>query len=376
MPVLTDSEFLRKTPLFELEQELGAHFTAFAGWELPLYFSSILSEHRSVRMRVGIFDVSHMGKIWISGPTSSNWLNRILPRDLSSVPLGKGVYTFFLSETGGILDDLIAYRIDSTRWLCVVNASQREKDLAWLRTFLEPGVALEDATEAYAIVAIQGPLFRSLLESAFEHTPRLPPRFGIWPWECQNDSWIARTGYTGEDGVEVLVPRPSVERVFRRLCKAADELGGRPCGLGARDSLRIEAGLPLVGQELTPDRTPLEVGGEIGISLEKTANFPGKQTLQEQQRQGVHWKLMAWESLPNTPLARAGSPIFGENGQVGWITSATYSPIFERPVGMGYVAQDQAREGKGLTTEVRGKRVSIFLRARPLYRKRDTYEHS
>jgi aminomethyltransferase len=364
MPAVSSLEGLQKTSLFPLHREAGAHFTAFAGWAMPLYYSSILAEHRAVRTHVGIFDVSHMGQIRMQGQGARDWLNRILPRDLSSLAPGKAVYTFLLSETGGILDDLILYCLAEEEFLAVVNASQREQDLQWLKERGEQGVLIEDQTQDRAILAVQGPSFLQVAKRALGEGVPLPGRFGIAPWGLREEGrWVARTGYTGEDGIEILLPACQAPLYFELLLGAARQFGGLPCGLGARDSLRIEAGLPLVGQELTPERTPLEAGLEVGVSLGKREAFPGKEALLELKKQGPRVRLVTFQSPAGSPLPRPHAEVFVGHSPVGQVTSATFSPMFQCPVGLAYLEAPWARTGTLAEIKVREKRVpaQIFL---------------
>jgi aminomethyltransferase len=338
---------LRRTALFERHLEAGARMVAFAGWELPLDFGSIAAEHRAVREAVGVFDVSHMGQLRVEGSDAHAALQRRLSNDLDRIAPGQAQYTLLTNAEGGILDDLIAYRREEG-YLLVVNAANVEIDLAAIPE-------ADDVTAGYAMLAVQGPAALSLLgREVAPFTHSVERVLGV---ECL----IAGTGYTGERGCELLCRPEDALGLWDRIVAR----GAVPCGLGARDILRLEACLPLHGQDLTPQRTPIEAGLGWACALEK--EFPGVEILRREVEQGPEVQLVPFV-MTERAIPRTGMTILDG----GIVTSGGYSPTFEAGIGLGYVRRELAAPGTPITIDVRGRKRAAVVHERPLYRRKET----
>lgn len=336
---------------------------AFAGWDMPIQYTGILEEHRVVREAAGVFDISHMGEFFFSGPGAGAWLNGLLTNDIARLSPGEGQYTLLLNERGGVIDDLIAYRMGAEEYFLVVNASKIEEDAAWMRGHLKPGVHFEDRSPGMAAVALQGPRAIAVFREVF--ATEAPRRFCVAPCGFEGTrAIVARTGYTGEDGVEIFVPADAAGTLWGRLLTA----GAKPAGLGARDTLRLEACYPLNGHELGPDRTPLEAGLGFAVSLEKPGGFVGAEALRAQKAAGLTERLAAFSVEGGGAPPRAGYGLFSGKDRVGEVTSGTFSPSLGRGVGMAYVAASSAAPGAHLEMEVRGRRVPVVIARKPLYK--------
>jgi len=355
---------LRLTPLYSYHAA-HAKLTEFAGYLMPLYYESILAEHMAVRERCGLFDVSHMARFLIEGPDAASFLDGLVPSDLSSLQPGRAAYTLLLNEAAGILDDVIIMRLEEERYLLVGNAVNREKDASWLRARRGAArVSVADITEASAMVALQGPLAAGLLAQLFPSAPGLR-RFGLLQARFEGQvAIISRTGYTGEDGFEVVLldvmlhrPDPALA-LWQRLL----ELGARPCGLGARDSLRLEAGYCLYGQDINEDTNPLEAGLERLVNLEK-GEFVGRAALSSAKIREKRVGLLLLE--PGVP--RAGQQLARDSAIVGRITSGGYSPILRRGIALGYVAPELAQENLELLVVAEGRSRRALIRRPPFY---------
>ena len=257
---------LRHSPLESAHLSLGARMVPFAGWNMPVQYSSIIDEHRAVRQKVGIFDISHMGQVFISGPGALDQLNRLLTNDLARLAIGDGQYTIMLNEKGGVIDDLIAYRSAAEEYFLVINASKIDEDVAWLASHLSDGATMRNESEKWAGLAIQGPQAAQVFAGVFP-AEILPPRNGIAI--LANGSIVCRTGYTGEDGFELVLPAEGAEALWRQLIAR----GVKPCGLGARDTLRLEAGMNLWGQDMDDGVSPLDAGLKWTVDLEGRRDF-------------------------------------------------------------------------------------------------------
>lgn len=371
---------LLKTPLYDAHEAAGAKMVPFAGWAMPLQFSKVLEEHRAVRERAGLFDISHMGLARITG---SDWcairlaLDALVPRDLSRLTPGKAVYTQFLNPAGGILDDVIAYRLHDDSALVICNAANTQADLAWMRRHLPAGLDVTLMPE-HALLALQGPVFPQVLGALGVTPALLPPRFHLAPVEIPAQAggplsaplpvWLSRTGYTGEDGVEIVVPRDRVASLWQALLAVGTPLGMRPVGLAARDTLRLEAGLPLHGQDITPNDTPLEAGLGWSVNLEKASAFIGQEALRQQQHTGLARNFYGLKLLKKT-IARPHDALLVAGQTVGTVTSGSFSPTLNEPIAMGYL-RTGAVHGPGdmLEAQVRGQRVEAVIVQRPFYR--------
>ncbi|HPA21389.1 MAG TPA: glycine cleavage system aminomethyltransferase GcvT [Verrucomicrobiae bacterium] len=362
---MAEGERTLKTPLHAAHVALGARMAPFAGWEMPIQYTGILEEHRAVRQATGVFDISHMGEFFFSGAGAAAWLNGLLTNDISRLSPGEGHYTLLLNERGGVIDDLIAYRIGADEYFLVVNASKIDEDAAWMRGHLQAGVSFEDRSEGIAAVALQGPRAIAVFSEVFGAGATAPERFHIASFDFGDArAIIARTGYTGEDGVEIFVPSAAGAALWDRLLAA----GAKPAGLGARDTLRLESCYPLNGHELGPERTPLEAGLRFAVALEKIGGFLGAEVLRSQAAAGLKERLVAFSVEGAGAPPRAGYSLFSGQDRVGEVTSGTFSPSLARGIGMAYVAAASASPGTRLEMEVRGRRVPVVIARKPLYK--------
>jgi glycine cleavage system T protein (aminomethyltransferase) len=356
---------LKHTPLFEEHLKLGAKMIVFGGWNMPVFYSSILDEHQAVRRNAGVFDISHMGQLELSGSKASNWLNFLLTNNVEKLAIGEGQYTFLLNPQGGVIDDLIIYRQTEQTFLLVVNAAKIEEDVAWLRSHLTPEVTLTDLSDASGAVALQGPKSALILQELGE----LPPRNHLHKYTFNGVRVdVARTGYTGEDGFEIFFPAGDAAKIWQRVLELGRRFEIRPCGLGARDTLRLEVCYPLNGSDLAPDRTPIEAGLGFFVDLEKP-DFIGREILAKQKATGSQQRLVAIRALDKCPPLRAHYSVFAADQRIGELTSGTQSPSLNYGIGLGYVYTAFAKPGQKLEIDIRGKRFPATVEKKPLYKK-------
>jgi aminomethyltransferase len=363
------AEALKTTPLKDEHVKLGAKMVPFGGWLMPVQYSGIVDEHRTVRSKVGMFDISHMGQFIVSGTGARDWLNWMLTNNVAKLVVGAGQYTFLLNERGGIIDDLIAYRIGDDKFLLVVNASRVDEDLAWLDRHRLNDVDLRNRSTDFGGVAIQGPrvvdLFHVLLGKHLE----LPPRNHIVDLANKGkELLIARTGYTGEDGVEVFFWGNQATWFWNLVLEEGKPFGIKPCGLGARDTLRLEMCYPLNGSDLSPERTPIEAGLGFFVDLEKQ-DFIGRASLLETKTKGTREQLIAFRMNEKGPPPRPHYSVFADGGRAGEITSGTLSPSLNIGIGMAYVSAAAAKVGTPLEVEIRSQRFPATIEKKPLYKK-------
>ena len=367
---MSDPVSLQKTALHGAHQKLGARLVEFGGWHMPVQYTGIVDEHKAVRESAGVFDISHMGEFYVIGAGAHAFLNALLTNDVGKLAIGQGQYTLMLNDDAGVIDDLILYRLREEEFLLVVNAAKIAEDRAWIQQRLPSGVAFEDRSTATGALALQGPralqIARSLLGAGWpmpEHN-----HITAYSWNCQ-PVFAARTGYTGEDGVELFFPSEIAEAFFNALLEAGKPLGLKPTGLGARDTLRLEACLPLNGNDLSPKRTPLEAGLGAFVSLTKAEDFPGKEILLKQKAGGVNEKLVAFRLTQGGPPPRAHYALFLGETRVGEVTSGAPSPTLGCGVGLAYVEIEFAEPGTKLELEVRGSRVPVEVVKKPFYKR-------
>jgi aminomethyltransferase len=349
------SQTLQRTPLHDAHVALGARLVPFAGWEMPVQYAGVIPEHRAVRADSGVFDVSHMGEFEVEGPRATHLLQALLSNDLEKIGPGQAQYTLLTNERGGILDDLIAYKLDEFRYLLIVNAANREADFRWLKEREIPGSDVRDVSHEYALLAVQGP-------RAIERLG-LPPAPAFTFAEGELDGiacMVNRTGYTGEDGCELLVMNEDAVALWERVLAR----GAAPCGLGARDTLRLEACFPLHGQDITPETDAISAGLGWCCSLDK--EFTGAQTLREIKSHGPERKLVPFV-MEEKAIPRSGMPIVGG----GEVTSGTHSPMLDRGIGMGYVSAESAETGTEITIDVRGRQRRARIAKRPIYKREE-----
>lgn len=352
---------LRRTALHDRHVAAGAKMVEFAGWEMPLQYDGVRAEHMAVRTDVGVFDVSHMGQIETAGPDSLALLQLLISNDLSRVPVGGAQYGVICREDGGVLDDLFTYRLAEERWLTVTNAANHISDLDWWLAHAHGlEVAVEDRIEAYAMLALQGPRARELLQ-AIADAP-LPPRSRVVTLRVAScEMLVCGTGYTGEDGVELLLPPAHAPALWDELIRR----GAHPAGLAARDTLRLEACYHLYGNDLSPQRNPIEAG--LGWCCREETGFIGAEAVRaarETQSGGGREKLVAFV-IDGPGIARPGNTIVGG----GVVTSGTMSPCLGVGIGLAYVPAERAAVGTRLQIDVRGKMRSAVVHEKPLYRK-------
>jgi aminomethyltransferase len=353
---------LKHSPLEAAHQALGARLVPFAGWNMPVQYSSIIDEHQAVRGACGIFDISHMGQFIVSGPGAEAWLNRMLTNNIAKLAPGHGQYTLMLNESGGVIDDLIAYRTGENDYFLVVNASMIDEDLAWISNHCPEGVTLRNESDLWAGMAIQGPLASEIFAKACPGET-LPVRNGIAT--TASGAVICRTGYTGEDGFEFFCPAASGISWWDEFLTA----GATPCGLGARDTLRLEMGYPLNGNDLSPERTPIEAGLGFFCDLEK-GDFIGRETLARQKAESPALKLTALQYSDKGPPPRSHYPVLSAEGEViGELASGALSPSLMTGIGMAYLPASFSKPGTQLQIDVRSRLFPATVVKKPFYKK-------
>ncbi len=357
---------LQRTPLFSFHQRHGARLVPFAGWEMPVQYTSILEEHRAVRTAAGLFDVSHMGEVRFSGKEAAACLDFLVTNDVSRLQVGRGLYTVMCYPEGGIVDDLIIYRTGTEEYLAVINAGNTSKDVAWMGEHAERfDCVFENVSERYALLALQGPRAPEILRQVAGDLPAIE-RFGITQARIGKIAVsIARTGYTGEDGFEILMAPEDAESLAETLLSEGASAGLQLTGLGARDSLRTEAGYPLYGHELSQEISPLEANLNWVVKLNKPAAFLGKEALAAEKAEGPKRHLL-WFRLNDRRIAREGAEVYQGDRCVGHVTSGTHSPILNCPIGAALVASSCSDE-LPLEVDFRGRRVALETATPPLH---------
>ena len=359
----------KKTPLYEEHVRLGAKMIPFGDWIMPVQYSGIMDEHQAVRNNVGAFDISHMGQLVANGAATAGWLNEMLTNNVEKLEVGSGQYTFLLNERGGIIDDLIVYRTAPEEFLLVVNASGTEGDFAWLKKHIAEGVDLQNRSADYAGLAIQGPRVIELFRAFLGPDVELPARNHIKTFAYDDGKLtIGRTGYTGEDGVEVFFPGEDAARVWNEVLDKGKALGIRPCGLGARDTLRLEMCYPLNGSDLSPERNPIEAGLGFFVDLKKP-KFVGREVLVQAKEGGTADRLVAFRMKGKGPPPRPHYSIWLADKQIGEATSGTLSPSLNQGIGMAYLPTQHARLGTEIEIEIRGQKFPAVVEKKPLYKK-------
>jgi aminomethyltransferase len=352
----------RTTPLHSSHLALGARMIDFGGWDMPVYYTGINDEHRAVRSGAGIFDVSHMGQVEVAGPGAHDFLQRVLSNDLDRIGDGQAQYTLLTNERGGIVDDLIAYRRGPDDYLLVVNAGNTGIDVAFL-TAAAGDVPVVDRSAAHGMIALQGPTSDDVLAGAVAD---IPP-FGFADRTIAGvDCLVARTGYTGERGVEIVTPAAGTVAVWDHLLAA----GAVPCGLGARDTLRLEVCYPLHGNDITADTNAIAAGLGWVCALQK--DFTGAGVLRRTKEEGPSERLVAFR-MAERAIPRGGMEIVDAGGEpIGSVTSGTLSPSLDEGIGMGYVRADHAAVGSAIVIDVRGRRRDAVIATKPLLKKKES----
>ena len=372
---------LKRTALFPAHQKLGARLIDFGGWEMPVQYTSIVEEHLAVRNAAGIFDISHMGEVTVSGVGAEAFLNSILTNDICKLNSGEGQYTLMCNERGGVIDDLYAYKLSEGVYFLIINASRIESDVAWLKAQAAKcsgELKLTDASHQYAAIAVQGPRVKEFINACVPGASISAMRVNavtglkknqIGGFKFENHCvLVSRTGYTGEDGFEIVGSDEAVQHLWDTILTLGQPFGIKPCGLGARDTLRTEVCYPLYGLELDEDTTPIEAGLGFFVSLDK-GEFNGRAVLAGQKEKGVRKKLMAFKMAGKSAPPRPHYPIWAGSANVGIVTSGTQSPSLGIGIGMGYVPPDLAKLQTPLEIEIRGKHFAAVVVPKPIYRK-------
>lgn len=360
---------LRKTPLNRIEHELGGKMVDFGGWELPVQFSGILEEHRAVRERAGLFDVSHMGEVTVKGSGAVEFLQRLTCNDVSKLEDGRCQYNGLLYPTGGFVDDIVIYRKSADDYFIVVNASNTDKDFEWMRDAAkEHEVSIENQSDRWAQLAIQGPAAEAILQplTNLDLAAIRYYRFGTGT-VAGAPAIVSRTGYTGEDGFEVYLAPQSAEEVFRAITKAGGARGLLPCGLGARDTLRLEARMALYGNDIDHSTTPIEANLESIVKLDK-GDFFGRDVLQREKAEGAKRRLVGFEMV-DRGIARHGYPIVEGGEEIGVVTSGTHSPTLGKAIGLAYVPPEKTAPGTEIVVLIRGKETRARVVPTPFYKR-------
>ena len=363
---------LKRTPLYDFYKQYGEKTKVidFGGWALPVQFSSILAEHEAVRNEAGLFDVSHMGEILIEGKDAESFLNRLVTNDVTKLQINQAQYTAMCDHDGGTIDDLLVYRLANQKYMLVVNAANLKNDYTWLKEHASGDVTLQNISDEVALLAIQGPKAIGILQKVTElELIKLAPfRFaqsvtiaGI------SDVLISRTGYTGEDGFELYLGANKAKALWEKLLAVGKEDGLKPCGLGARDTLRFEACLPLYGRELSNEITPLEAGIGFAVKLNKNCPFIGKEQLFVNKGKR---KLVGIE-VTERAIPRHGYKVYSEDGEIGFITSGTFSPTLKKSLGLALIPFDYAEVGTKLKVQIRNKFIDAIVVKTPFYKKRN-----
>jgi aminomethyltransferase len=343
---------LHRTPLYERHRALSARMVPFAGWEMPVQYEGVIPEHRAVRTDTGVFDVSHMGELEVEGPRAHELLQSLLANDLDKLAPGEAQYTLLTNERGGIIDDLIAYRLEQGRYLLIVNAANREAVFGWTKEREIRGSDVRDVSDEFALLAVQGP--RSIERLGLDDAPA----FTFAEQELEGiEVMVNRTGYTGERGVELLVPAEDAAELWDRVL----ERGAVPCGLGARDTLRLEVCFPLHGNDIGPDTDPISAGLGWVCALDK--DFTGADELRRIKAEGPERKLVPFV-MEDPGIPRQGMAI----ADAGEVTSGSHSPMLDKGIGMGYVPAEQAEPGTDLQIDIRGRRRRARVVKKPIYK--------
>jgi aminomethyltransferase len=374
---------LKHTPLFTAHQKLGGKLVEFGGWEMPVQYTSITDEHVAVRKAAGIFDISHMGEVTVSGAAAVDFLNHVLTNDIRKLAPGEGQYSLMCNECGGIIDDLYAYRLSGEVFFLVINASRIEPDVSWLQAQTahfprRNELRLTDASHNYAAVAVQGPRVREFIDACIPGASisgmRVNRMTGLKKNQIagfhfeQGGVLVSRTGYTGEDGFEIVGSDEATRHVWDALLTAGHAFGIKPCGLGARDTLRTEVCYPLYGHELDEMTTPIEAGLGFFVALDK-GEFNGRAVLAEQKTNGTKKKLVAFKMVGKSAPPRPHYPIWMNGANTGVVTSGTQSPSLGIGIGMGYVSPEFAKSDTQIEIEIRGKRFTAVVVSKPIYKK-------
>lgn len=363
---------MKKTPLYDQHVSLGGKIVEFGGWLMPVQYAGLSQEHNCVRQKVGLFDVSHMGEFTVKGPDAENFLNYLITNNVSKLINGGALYSVMCYENGGVVDDLLVYKLAEQDYLICVNASNEEKDFAWFSEKAKPfkNLILKNESANFCQIAIQGPESISVLEKLSSFKWR-----DVKYYTCAQAEFLgfpcilSRTGYTGEDGFEIYAPTAAAEKIWTSLLEAGKSFGIQPCGLGARDTLRTEAKLPLYGHELSAETNPLEAGLGWVIKMEK-ADFVGKKAMEAKKADGLRKKLVGIRSL-DRGIPRQGYEVFTEDGakRIGVVTSGTLSPTLNFPIAIAYIDIPHDSIGTKVAVKVRDRLYNAQIVSTPFYKR-------
>lgn len=366
---------LKRTPLFPLYVNYGAKVIDFGGWELPVQFSSIMEEHHAVRTKAGLFDVSHMGEVLIEGADATDFVQYLITNDITTIEKNQSQYAAMCYPDGGTVDDLLVYKLAADKYLLVINAANIEKDVDWILSNAKGDVTIKNVSNTTAQLALQGPIAETVLqrltstslsEIAYFHFRDNVDVAGV-------KTLVSRTGYTGEDGFELYMDAADATILWEKILEEGKEEGVIPCGLGARDTLRFEARLPLYGQELGQSISPLEAGIGFAVKLQIERDFIGKSALQKQKQEGIPRKLIGIE-LIGRGIPRNGYPVYAAGSSdgeepIGYVTSGTQSPTLKKNLGLALVKSEYAAIGLQVEVEIRGKRIEASTVKSPFYKR-------
>lgn len=359
----------KQTFLHDKHIALGAKMVDFAGWDMPVQYSSIIEEHKTVRENIGLFDVSHMGEVIVKGKDALPYLNKLVPQDLTKLVDSKAIYCQLTNKNGGIIDDLIIYKLEDEKYFIIANASRIDEDLNWMvRNKVGFDVEIINESHNYSLLAVQGPKSCDLIKSL--GVDELPPFFSIKRAELFNiNLWISRTGYTGEDGVEILVKNEFSEYLWDKLLEAGKPYGIKPIGLGARDTLRLEAALHLYGNDLDEETTPIEAGLSWSVPKAKNEDYNGKKTIMQQLANGISKKLIGLKMLDKS-IARHGYDIYYNSEKIGTVTSGGVSPVRGDNIALAYIKNlDKLAVGSTIQVMIREKLHDAEIISRPFVKK-------
>lgn len=361
---------LKRTPLFPVYAEHGARVIDFGGWELPVQFTGIQKEHDAVRQQAGLFDVSHMGEVRVSGADSLAFLQNLTTNDVAKLENGQCQYSLMCYPNGGVVDDLLVYKLGEDSYMLVINASNIDKDLDWMQQNLTGSVELTNVSDETAMLALQGPHAEQILAKVTDAPIQTLKAFRFLPDADVSGirALVSRTGYTGEDGFELYIDKDDAIKLWSLLLSAGQDLDLVPAGLGARDTLRFEARLPLYGQELSKDITPLEAGLSFFVKLDK-GDFIGREVLAGQKANGTPRKLVGIEMVERG-IPRPHYAVFADGKQIGEVTTGTQSPTFKTNVGLALIDSAYSAQGTELSVEIRGAQVKAKVVATPFYKRK------
>ncbi|GHO69408.1 aminomethyltransferase [Ktedonobacter sp. SOSP1-52] len=362
---------LKRTPLYEQHRALGARLVEFGGWDMPVQYSGIIEEHRAVRTKAGLFDVSHMGEFKVEGSDALAFLQYLVPNDVSRLAVGQALYTQLCRPDGTTIDDLLIYHLAEEQYMLVVNAANIDKDYAWIESHAQKfaNVTLSNQSDTTALIALQGPLAMSILQPLADVKLDEIKYYHFAPGQVAGiRCLISRTGYTGEDGFELYCPSVDAARLWQTLLEAGKPQGVLPAGLGARDTLRLEAAYCLYGHELDDETNPLEAGLGWTVKLKKSAEFIGQSALQQAKEQGLKKRLVGIELLERG-VPRGGYAIYDGEQRIGVLTSGSHGPTVQKSIGLGFVDLEHTKVGTHVQIEIRGKRVAAQVVALPFYKR-------